>query len=286
MQLTKLTHPKIAQQVYDPEKSEGTLNMKYLKIALFIILLLNITQIPVWAVTSTLPARLTTAPTRIAAREDTRLTNIKARADKMIDTRIADLQKLLSHVTSDSKLPASDQSAFTSDINTTISNLQALKTKIDADTDLTTAITDTKSIVTSYRIYLIYEPKLRLMIAVDNLTTLNQKLASLSGNLTTLISNLKSQGKDVTSAQNALTDLNTKLTDANNKLSDANIMLKNITISQAGQQPFVTIKQDLAAVRQDYAAIRHDLAQIRTSLKVNPSLTPHPTEKESSSSAH
>lgn len=260
--------------------------MKYVKIALFVILLLNVTQLPAWALTTTLQARLTTAPTRVAAKEDARLTNVKARADKMIGTRIADLQTLLSHVTTDSKLPANDASAFANDINTTISSLQALKAKIDADTDYTTALADTKTIVTSYRIYLIYEPKLRLMIAVDNLTSLNQKLASLSGNLAMLINNLKSQGRDVTTAQNALSDLNAKLTDANNKLSDANIMLKNITISQAGQQPFVTVKQDLAAVRQDYAAIRHDLAQIRSSLKVNPSLTPHPTEKESSSSAH
>lgn len=257
--------------------------MKYLKITLFVILLLNVTQLPVWALTTT---RLTTAPTQIAARQDARLTTLKAKADKMIDERIAALQKLLTHVTTDSKLPASDVSAFTSDINTTISSLQTLKAKIDADTDYTTALADTKSIVTNYRIYLIYEPKLRLMIAVDNLTTLNQKLASLSGNLTTLISTMKSEGKDVTTAQNALTDLNAKLTDANTKLADANTLLKNITTSQAGQQPFVTIKQDLAAVRQDYAAIRHDLAQIRASLKVNPSLTPRPTEKEGSSSAH
>lgn len=262
-------------------------SMKYIKIAIIVLLFLNLTQVPVWALTTprvtAIQERLTLAPTKFAQREDTRLTAIKTSADKMIDQRVATLQTLLTHVTQDSKLPSDDVTAFTTDINTTISSLQTLKTKIDADTDVTTALADRKSIVTSYRIYLIFEPKLRLLIAVDNLQAVNQKLATLSGSLTTLITNLKSEGKDVTTMQTALTDINIKLADATTKLANAKSALLAITTSQAGQQPFVAVKQDLATVRQDYAAIRADFAKIRAGLGA---LKPTTTPAVSTTSAH
>lgn len=262
--------------------------MKYIKIAVIILLLLNIASlVPVQALTypriTKVEERLTVAPTKVAAREDTRLTTIKTTSDKMITDRIATLQQLLTHVTNDAHLSTADVTSFTNDINTNINSLQALKTKIDADTDVTTAQADRKSIVTSYRIYMIFDPKLRLMIAVDNLTATNQKLASLSANLTTLINNLQSQGKNVTALQTTLADMNAKLSDANTQLTNANTALKAITISQAGTQPFTTVKQNLANVRADYVAIRQDLTKIRSGVKA---ISPSSVPTISTSSAH
>jgi len=261
---------------------------KFIKIILIVLLLLNIAQLPVWAldhpIVTKVDARLTAAPTKTAAREDAKLTTVKTRADAMIAQRLTSLQNLLTRVNNDTRLTSDEKTNLTNDINTTISNLQALKTKIDADTDLTTAIADTKSIVTDYRIYLIYEPKTRLLLTVDNLTLVNQNLTSLSTSLGNLLNNLKSQGQDVSTAQTALDDMNAKIADATTQLTNAKSLLDSITVSQAGQQPFVTVKQDLAQVRQDYAAIRSDLAAIKNALKTTIKTAhasgtpiPHPT---------
>lgn len=261
---------------------------KFIKIILIVLLLLSIVQLPVWAVehpvATKIAEHLTLAPSKAAANTDAKLTNIQTRADQMISIRLSSLQKLLTRVSGDKKLSSDDKTNLTNDINTTITNLQTLKSKIDTDTDVTTAITDTKSIVTEFRIYLIYEPKMRLMVTIDNQTTLNQNLSTLSGQIRTLLTTMSGQGKDVTAAQKALDDMNTKIAEVTTKLTNASSLLKSITTSQTGQQQFVTVRQDLAQVRQDFAAIRSDIATIRgaihqdiTSSKLSGTPVAHPS---------
>ena len=204
-----------------------------------------------------------------AARQENELTRIRTRADAMIQARLTSLQNLLTRVQNDKRLTDAEKSSFASDINTTISSLTALKTKIDADTDPTTALADTKSIVTSYRIYMIFEPKLRLTVIIDNIQTTVSNITTLTGKIQTLLDTLKSQGKDVTAAQNALNDANSQLNTINGILTTDKTLITNVQVGTSDPQSiFVQVRKDLATVRSDLAKVRADFASIRSTLQI------------------
>lgn len=205
-----------------------------------------------------------------AARQTDQLSNVIARADTLIATRLASLQRLLTRIQNDKKLTTADKASLTSDVQSAISGLTALKTKIDADTDLATARADAKSIITSYRVYAIFEPKIRLLVTINNLQTTSTNMAMLATKIQGLLDTLKSQGKDTTNAQTALTDVTTQLTAINTALSTDKTLVGNVSVSTTDPQSvFVQVRKDLAGVRADFAKIRADIAQIRSLLQIN-----------------
>ena len=257
---------------------------KYITIAILLAVALAFSVASAHAVNPTAAAERMEAKTTITAQRQTALlSQIIQRADTMISVRLASLERLLTRVSGDKRLSDADKTELTTEINTTISGLQSLKTKIDADTDSTTARTDAKSIVTAYRVYVIFEPKIRLLTTINNLQTTASNVSSLSGRIQTLIDTVKSEGKDVTAAQTALNDINTQITAINTLLSTDKSLVTNVTVNTTDPQSiFVQVRKDLATVRADFAKIRSDIATIRSTLKVVVKMSP----AAASNSAH
>lgn len=232
--------------------------------------------------------RLENQATKAAQKQETNLTNLKQRADKAIDNRIAELGKLSSRIQNDSRLSADEKSSLTAEIQTNITGLTNLKTKIDADTDIAVARTDAKSIY-SFRIYMVVVPQTRLLITIDNLATLTTNLQGLTPKVQDLINTLKSQGKDVSNLQSLLDDINKQLSTISTKLATDKQTVMAVTPQTANPgATFASVRQDLASVRQDFATIRHDVGQMRVDFKgqfqvnagnpkTTPTLTPTPT---------
>lgn len=251
---------------------------------------------PVWAQlgaqnTLRVAQRAENQATRTAQAQATALSALQARANEMIQTRLTTLDNLLAKVQADTKLTATEKASLTTDINTTITSLQNLKAKIDADTDLTTARTDAKTIVTSYRIYEVYEPKVRLLIVINNLQTLSTKLTVLMPQVQNLITTLSSQGKNVTDIQTLYTDINNQLTTINSTLSTDQTLVEGVTATTTTPNTvFVQVRQSLAqVVRTDFAKIREDFGQMRGDFmqvfKTNPTVTPKVTTTPEPSTA-
>lgn len=277
--------------------------MKKITILLPILVLLSFTPVakPVWAESgATIDAQITKAagrliaiPTKIAQRQDTELAKLQQKASTMIDERITTLNALLSRIQSDTRLSDTDKTTLTTNINNMISNLQSLKAKIAADTDVTTARTDAKSIVTSYHVFATFEPETRLLTIVSNLQTTAGNLQNLVPLLQNLSSTLKSQGKDTTTIDAAITDISTQLTNINTTLASDKTKLDSIaTSTNDNQATFTQIRQDLAKVKADFAQIRHDIATMRgaihtlvgeSKLKTNASGSAQPTTSPTSS---
>jgi len=213
--------------------------------------------------------RMEAQASRESAQQGKQLAQIIKRADNLITDRINSLNRLLTRLESDKKLSSSDKASLTTDVNTIISSLNALKTKIDADTDVPTALADTKSIITTFRIFAIYEPKIRLLITIDNLMTLSTNLSNLSQRVQTFLNTLKSQGKDTTAAQAALADINTQITNINSLLTTDKTLVQNVTVATTDPKSiFTQVRKDLATVRQDFATIRHDFATLREDVHI------------------
>src|SRR5436309_3559646 len=75
-----------------------------------------------------------------------RIATIKSRADTEIDKRVISLNELIGRINAVKHLSEADKSSYASQAQTQITNLQTLKTKIDADTELTILKTDAKSV--------------------------------------------------------------------------------------------------------------------------------------------
>lgn len=274
------------QQVFDPEPVEGNMN-KLRNIIAILIFLQTTTMSFAYAAddlgankTITQGERIEARATNAAGRQDTNLAKLQEKAAHMIDERIANLNNLITRITNDKRLSPTDKTNFITDIQTTITSLTNLKAKILADTDITTARADAKSIVTSYHIYLIFEPKERLSVIIDNLLTVTTNVQGLMTQVQGMLTTLQSQGKDITALQALVTDINSKLSDASTKLNADKTTLGGISVTQdpaTAKTVFTQVRTDLASVRQDFAAIRADFAKLRAGIKSLFGLTPTPS---------
>ena len=209
--------------------------------------------------------RLQNQASNAAARRQGQLQNIIHRADILIANRLATLNTLSTRLQHDIKLSASEKSSLASDIQTAITGLTMLKATIDADTDITKARNDEKQIITGYYIYAMFEPKIRLLIVLNNLQTVSANLQALVPQIQNLITSFQSQGKDVSSLQSLLSDVSSQLQTMNTTLTSDSAALQSVSVSTTSPQAtFTRIHQDIAQiVRSGFAKIRSDFAQMR-----------------------
>ncbi len=155
---------------------------------------------------------------------------IITRGDNEINRRLNSLKELSKKVNAAEKLSASDKSTLSSEVNDETSNLTSLKTKLDADTDESTAKTDTQSIITNYRVYALVLPKVNLVKSADDQLTAETKLTTLAAKLQSRLTAAQHDGKAVTSLQNTLTDLT-------NKTAAAQAISTSVRANVIGLQP-------------------------------------------------
>lgn len=220
---------------------------------------------------------------RAAQRQSNQLQNIITRSDTLITNRLTSLNTLSTRVQNDTRLSSSEKSSLSSDIQTDVSGLTALKTKIDGDTDVTTARSDEKSIITGYYVYAAFEPKVRYLIILNNLQTVTLNLQALVPQLQNLINTFQSKGDNVTQLQSLLNDISSQLTTVNTTISTGLTTVQNIpTTSQPASGTFSNIRTNITqAVRAGFAKIRSDIEQMRPLFRQlisqSGSTTPTPT---------
>lgn len=204
------------------------------------------------------------AASQAADKSADRLQKAKTYGDRMVDNRVAELNRVLSRIQTDTRLTSDEKSSLSSDIQNALSGLNQLKIKIDADTTVESVKTDAKSIITNYKVYAVLVPKIRLLITIDSLLNLNQKMLALIPKLDSLVATLQSQGKDVSTIQPLVADIKTRLQDTNTRLTkDKNTVLAVTMTSADPHATFVSVRQDLASVRASFAQVRADIGRLR-----------------------
>ncbi len=222
---------------------------------------------------------------RAAAISQNRLNSIIARANSMIATRVTALQALSTRVENDPRLTTDEKTSLTTDIQNQISSLQTLKTKIDADTDATIALADTKQIITNYYIFAVYEPKTDMLIVLNNLKTVVIQLQAMVPQLQNLITTY-GQGKNTTQLQALVTDINTQLGTINTSLNNDITTIEGVSISSesTAKATFTQVRSDVSTtIRTGMDKIRSDIIAMRPLFKEL--IFPSATQNNSSSSA-
>lgn len=170
------------------------------------------------------------AQTIKAENEQKLMENLRERANKEIDRRIAALNKLLTIIGQMKKLSASQISTLSAQVQTNIDSLNALRGKINSDTDLATLRTDVKSIVTDYRIFAFFMKYIHLNTALERSSNLYDKLMTVYNKLSTKITEAQSGGKDVTQLNTSLTEMKSKIDSAKNLIDTALSQLSSLNV--------------------------------------------------------
>lgn len=231
---------------------------------------------------STLPFRTTAKlATRSAANvlQTQRIANLQTRAVKEIDRRINSLNELISKINSIKKISFNVKTQLITQIQTEIANLNTLKTKIQSDTTLDTLQTDVKSIITSFRVYAYFMPKITIMVAADKLNQTTENLSSISAKLQTRINEAKSKGMDTANLETLLTDLNNQIANANTQYQTAISQAESLTLpNYTDRSVFFNIRLEIVTGEKDLRAAILDAKKIIEGLKqLKTSPTPTPT---------
>ncbi|MDP3941744.1 MAG: hypothetical protein Q8Q49_05565 [bacterium] len=161
------------------------------------------------------------AAERKAESQETVMQNLQNRAIKEIDRRLEAMNRLITRISNIKKLSDAQKATLTTQVQTEITNLTNLKTKIQADTDIDTLRTDVKSIITSYRIYALLIPKIHIITAAESMLTATEKLSSAYTELNERVDSATVAGVDTTQMKTALATMQAKITDANTQINNA-----------------------------------------------------------------
>ncbi len=197
-------------------------------------------------------------------------TRLKEKAYKEIDRRIASLNKLIEKIRAVKRLTESQKSTMVSQVQAEIDSLTALRATIAGQTDIAALRTSVQSIVKSYRIYVLYIPKMTIIANADKILNLIEgEIAALTTKLQARIDEAKSKGTDVTSLTTLMSQRKAKLDDATTQAKGA---ITKVTALTPDGWP--GNKTELQAARDMLQIARKDLndaqklaGQVRVGLK-------------------
>lgn len=190
-----------------------------------------------------------------------------SKANTEIDKRVSDLTNLIGTLSSMKNISSAEQSSLSGSIQSEISNLNNLKTKIAGDTDLTSLKNDVKSVTADNRIYALVIPQTRILAASDRATTVINMITAMQTKLQSRISDAQSAGKDVSNTTQSLNDLGIKLADATNLNNSIPSAISGLTPDQGNKTTLASNTAALKAARKNLTAIQSDLVAARKDIK-------------------
>lgn len=222
---------------------------------------------------------------RVAARADARQAartaavqkrdkNLTERADREIDRRTAILTRLSARIQEMAKVSDSDKTLLFQNVQAQISDLASLKSKIASDTGTTTLRDDVKSIVDSYRTYILVVPQAEILAAADRLSSIIGNFTIVGTKLQSRIAAVSNAGKDVSALSSAMSDFNAKIADAAAQADAAKHNVSGLvpdqgdkTIRASNQAALKQAHADLRVGMRDLVAARKDAGTIVKALR-------------------
>jgi hypothetical protein len=213
------------------------------------------------------PVSAQTVSTTAQLTSSDKLSKIITRSDTAITARLTALNNLSTRLSQAKNLSATEKATFSTEVQTNITGLTSLKAKIDADTDVTTAQADAKTITGSYRIYALIIPQGYIEASADRIDTVSTMLNTISAKLQTRITADQTAGKNVASLQASLADLNAKVADAQTQAQNAQNGVSALVPDQGNATQLASNTAALKASRADTKTGTSDLKTARQDAK-------------------
>ncbi len=210
-----------------------------------------------------------TAPSATVTTRTKAMTAAIAKADKEIARRIAALNDANTRVQAMQQVTPAFKQNLATTIQAQVAALGTLQAKIDADTDLATLKTDIQSITSSYRIFALVLPQVRIAAMADREVALATMLNTLGIKLQARIASAQSAGQDTTALSAALADMSSKLSNASSQAQaavsataslppdngDKTVMASNNAAIKTARTNLISAQKDLQAARKDVDVI-------------------------------
>jgi hypothetical protein len=229
----------------------------------------------------------------LAAPQDTRCGTDISCVKKFGDDAIAKRQTSLDAATakingfvSKGALTSAQAGPLLGQITTNKNGLASLKTKLDGETDITAARTDVKNIYLQFRIYAVFLPRTRHVVALDIMTNVDGKLTAAEPKIEDAIS--KAPASEQGQLNTLYSDFKAQLKEAEAQIDAAQGQLPVLTPNTYNtdratyDKAFAALHADTRAAHDALVKARNDLHQIATILKSNkgtpvPSMTTTPS---------
>jgi hypothetical protein len=189
--------------------------------------------------------------------------------DARITERLEALDKLAGDAQGHKGITDSQRQTILSDEQTNKDGLNALKSKLDGETDIQAARADVKNIYVQFRIFAVVIPRDRGEIWLFHEQNVIARLTAGNDKITSAIQKAKAKGDDVTRLLALQADYNAKLADATTQTSNAQGLIPSLTPANypGTDGTLKTYRGDLKAAHDDIRDAAKDLHQIVQILK-------------------
>lgn len=188
------------------------------------------------------------------------------KADSEIEKRIESLNKTLEKISEMKNVSDSEKTSIKSDIQSEITKLEALKSKIDSDTDLATIKKDLSSITSGSRIYALIIPRMNILASVDKVNTIATMLETIATKLESRVNELKASGKDVTAVETALSNISKKIENARSEALTAQTSVSDLVPDNGNKNKLESNNANLKAARESIKVANQNLNDVRKSM--------------------
>lgn len=199
--------------------------------------------------------------------KDASLSTVQAHGEAAATKRIAALNAAIAKVDADTTLSSSDRSTLLGTLKADVTGMDHLHAALAADTTVTQARIDDRTIVTQYRVYRVALPQERIVREADRATSktlprLQQAEQKLSARLTA------HAAKDSDAAKAALADLQKQIAALQSDTNGLAAAALAVTPAQddANHDVFAATRAKAKTVRADEQAAAKDVQAIRTAL--------------------
>jgi hypothetical protein len=182
------------------------------------------------------------------------LTRIKARGAALIKERVGSLNTTGATLSSSKTLSLEQKAVFSTAIASQVAGLTTLGTSISSGTDASSTKALVASIFSTFRIYAVVMPQIRLEKRINDLQNHAAKLADVFTKIQTNIDAQKAKGKDVTTWQAALDNAKALVVTDTTKLA---ALFTQISAMKPADYP-TTSKTTIDAVNVGIKAVAKD----------------------------
>src|ERR1700722_3328329 len=180
----------------------------------------------------------------------------KAFVELQLQKRVTELGILQARVASSSRLTAPDRSNLQTDIAGDLSAMKTLEGKLSGEKTCAGLVTDARSMVFGYRIYLVMAPKTDLVIVSDTETAVASQIQGAESRIDSDLNLAGKAGKNVAHAEQAFGSLETEITAAQKAVSgvSATVMAQTPAGSPGNRSVFVRARASCETAYTDLHA--------------------------------
>jgi hypothetical protein len=197
------------------------------------------------------------------------LAGVQTSAKTKIDERLGKLHSAIGKETSAKGVSSSDRATLLGRLNSDVSGLSALETKIAGDTTLAAATADYKTIFTVFRVDAVALPQTRIVSLADRaISTAIPRLTKVESKLSALLSG-KDASKSTPALQADLTDMSAKIAAATSALNGVSSEALAVTPSEfnSNHSVFASARASAKTARTDLKTAVADAKAVRSAIK-------------------